>query len=187
MGDQETCVDLLVNTSRACNLMPSSLCKKLGLDVKGEAHTLVGFSGESNKTIGTTKVRTRLGDCWQSLTFHVTLGKVQPILGYPGLKDMHLMVDCEGDCLTRKDVKRLLCHPVKVKEGDRLIADNSPVVRITITREVQGSKVMQKENRLLIHASVPVVLGPRETRIIITEEIRWKDMVPKLGSMYVRN
>lgn len=71
------------------------------------------------------------------------MGKVQPILGYPGLKTLQSTVDCEED------------------RGHVL---QGHVVRITQTQESKGGKVTQKGNRLLVPIGVHVVLGPRETR-----------------------
>lgn len=60
MEEQEIGVDFLVNMESTCNLMSSSLCKRLGLTIRREAYALVSFNGESRKSIGTARVRTRL-------------------------------------------------------------------------------------------------------------------------------
>lgn len=109
-------VDLLVDTRCACNLMPTALCKKLGLAMVPCAKTLVSFSGVVSKTIGVTQVEIKLGELSRHLQFHVIEGKVQPILGYPGLKEMNLGIDCGEDCLLRKDGKKIV---VSCGEGER--------------------------------------------------------------------
>lgn len=45
LGLSKVGVDLLVGTGLACNLISTALCKKLGVVIVPQAHTLVGFSG----------------------------------------------------------------------------------------------------------------------------------------------
>lgn len=69
--------------------------------------------------MGVTHVQSKLGDQSQMLQFHVIAGKIQPILGYPGLKEMHMEVDCGKYFLVSQDGKKLLCHEVRVKEEEK--------------------------------------------------------------------
>lgn len=63
-------------------------------------------------------------------------------MGYLGLKDMQIMVDCQEYCLTRKDGKKLLCHVVKAKGRERMVTGNEPMVKFIVTRYVKGNMVI---------------------------------------------
>lgn len=56
MGGNKIGVDLLIDTSYACNLMSTTLCKKLGMAVVPCAKTLFRFSEVASKTVGVTDV-----------------------------------------------------------------------------------------------------------------------------------
>lgn len=161
MGASKMGVDMLVDARSAFNLISTALCKKLGLAVTPRTQTLVRFSGVSSKTVGVAEVETTLGDWSKVLQFHVSAGKVQPILGFSGLKELDMGVDCGADCLTRKDGKKLYCHAVRLKEQEQSgTAKSLCYVKVTQTCDAKGSKLVRNHNRLMISAGVHVVLGP---------------------------
>lgn len=76
-------------------------------------------------------------------------------------------VNCEEDCLISKDGRKLLCHAVRVKEDNQHETGTRLYVQVTQTRDAKGSRVIKKNDRLLVHAGAPVVLGSKENRVII--------------------
>lgn len=101
------------------------------------------------------------------LEFHVIKGRVQPILKYTRLKEMGMGVDCEEDCLTSKDGRKLLCHVMKVRGEEKHETSEGLYVKVTHSKDAKGSRVTKKNDRLLIPGGVSVVLGPKENRMII--------------------
>lgn len=128
---------------------------------------LVSFSGVVSQTVGIAEVETHLGKWMGMLQFHVTSEKVQPILGYPRLKKLGMTVDCQEDCLHNKNGKRIVYHAVGVKGQDQRMADRSAFVKVTHTKDAKGSKVRRKGDKLLILVGVPVVLGRKESRMVV--------------------
>lgn len=59
-------VDILVDTSSACNLMSTFLRKKLGLVVEPCTKKLVTFSRATSQTMGVEKVEIKLRE-WSKL------------------------------------------------------------------------------------------------------------------------
>lgn len=114
------------------------------------------------------QVNTMVGDVTDKLTFHIISGRVHPIFGYSGLKMVGLGVDCGGDCLFGMDNKKVLFHAVKVKRAELRVDGKNLAVRVTQTKDTKGSRVIKKENILLIPVGILVVVGPKENKIVIT-------------------
>lgn len=68
----------------------------------------MGFGEEKKIVVGQPFVQTKVGEWSHNLCFHVVSEKVQPILGYPRLKALQLIVDCEEDKLTNIDRRMIL-------------------------------------------------------------------------------
>lgn len=126
----------------------------------------MGSNGKSVKSLGVATVRTRKGEP-EDLQFHVVDARVQPKLGYPGLKTLQMPVGCEEDCLASMGGKRLLCHSLRLKKEEEREAKQL-YIKETQTKVVKGSRVKEKGGKLLIPAYTPVALGPRETRMMIS-------------------
>lgn len=107
-------VDLLVDTGFACDLMSTTLCKKLGVVVDSQVQILVEVNGDKINSVGVTTVQTQMGEWCQDLYFRVVMEKVQPILGYPSLKKLQLTIGCEQDFLISRDGRKVLCHAMVV-------------------------------------------------------------------------
>lgn len=71
---------------------------------------------------------------------------------------LKMVVDCGEDCLIAQDGTGLMCHSLKMKNEKETTASKGLHVLITQRREVKGTRVVQKGNRLLIPVGVPLVL-----------------------------
>lgn len=81
-----------------------------------------------------------MGNCNQDLKFYVVTRKVQPILSYPELKEMQLTIDCEEDCPTRRDGRKLLCQAIDVPKSEERVRGEGLHVRVTQTRGAKWGK-----------------------------------------------
>lgn len=167
LGASRAGVDFLVDTKSACNLMSTSLCKRLKATMTPCTQALVSFLTVFSETVGKAEVEAQLGEWTGKLSFHVTNDRVQPILGYLGLKDLGMTVNFQEDCLHNKNGKKILCHGMRVKRKEQPLAGRSAHIKVTQTRDAKGSKVNKKGNRLLIPVGVPVVLGHVEIRTLL--------------------
>lgn len=105
-------VDFLVDIGYACNLVSTSLCKRLGAAIDPQEQAMVGFGEDKRVTLGQASIQTQVGEWKQKLCFHVVNGRVLLILGYPGLKSLQLTVDCKDNILTSWNGKVLICHAI---------------------------------------------------------------------------
>lgn len=55
-----------------------------------------------------------------------------------------------------------------MREKEQSAQGGGLCVKVTQTRDAKGSKVVKKHDRLLVSAGVPVVLEPKENRMIIS-------------------
>lgn len=67
-----------------------------------------------------------------------------------------------------KDGRRLLCQAVKIKKRELDVVGRIPWVKVVQTMDSKGSKVTKKGDKLPILVGTLVVLGPKESRVIVS-------------------
>lgn len=170
-------VIVLIDTGSSRNILQKGCCKKHGLVVQPCKKELTGFNVSTSRVLGLVNVLVNIGKCSSVLSFYVLEYGTHPIIEYPGLKKLRLSVNYVLESLVGEDGDRVLCNVAKM--GNKVLFKEKNVrqekqndeksvwAHITLSRDVVGVNVAQKEDRLPLPLTSPVVLEPKECIMIV--------------------
>lgn len=102
--------------------------------------------------------------------FFLVRDKSTPILGWPGLRQFKLSINCPRDCLVNLEGEKIICRAIRAKnmEGEtRTPTAVDLYLKVIVTRPTKECKIKTKGSRLDLSGGAPVVLGPGEKKRVI--------------------
>lgn len=142
LGESRTRINFLVDTGAGCNLISKAVCKKLDLEVQCCSQELVGYDGAMGEVVGMLDSNPNLGTQIKVIKCFVYGGKVNPILGLPGLKMFELNVNCLEYCSTRMGGERFSI--IRLTPREWIVKCTNMLVNITMVDPLKETKLNRR-------------------------------------------
>lgn len=96
--------------------------------------------------------------------FKVIDAVTNTIVGYGGLKELELFVNCVDDSLCDSEGVRMFCCALDEESTDKKNKSDAPKIHAQLTRDHPGQKIRKASDRLLLPFGKSMVLGPFQTK-----------------------